>query len=397
MKELFEAGGLAGRLAANGLRYRFLRTLGRPGRPQAVSLEVTRRCVCRCVMCNIWKVPHAEPELSLREWVKLLSDPLLGDLRELDITGGEPFLRDDLVDLVTEVCRLKQTNLKRLRSIAITTNGVLTDRVLGAVEDMLRVTRGSGLGLVLVCALDAVGELHDQIRRHPGAWANVDRTIAGLADLRSSDPRLVVGIKTTVLPTNVHLLEVIEDYARERSLFTIISPAIVTAGRYLNSDREPDLRLDDEQRLQLAAFYEGGHTQWTYHGHSVARYLRTGRTERPCTCGFNYLFVRSNGDVFLCPLFDESVGNVGRAPLASLLALTQARRIRKRVGRVPECAHCTEPGLERYSLPYEGFTYLGELLRRVPGAFWRCTGIWGSTSTPRRQQASQTRFCGAGC
>ncbi len=76
MKEFSEAGRLAGRLAANGLRYRLLRTLGRAGRPQAVSLEVTRRCVCRCVMCNIWKVPHAEPELSLREWVELLADSL---------------------------------------------------------------------------------------------------------------------------------------------------------------------------------------------------------------------------------------------------------------------------------------------------------------------------------
>ena len=241
--------------------------------------------------------------------------------------------------------------------------------VLGAVEDMLRVTRGSGLGLVLVCALDAVGELHDRIRQYPGAWAHVERTIAGLVDLRDSNPGLVVGIKTTVLPTNVHLLEVIEDYARERGLFAIISPAIVTAGRYLNVDREPDLRLDDEQRLQLAAFYEGGHTQWTYHGHSVARYLRTGRAKRPCTCGFNYFFVRSNGDVFLCPLFEESVGNLGRAFLASLLASSEARRVRRLVGRAPECAHCTEPGLERYSLPCEGLAYLGELFRRGPRRF----------------------------
>ena len=126
---------------------------------------------------------------------------------------------------------------------------------------------------------------------------------------------------------------------------------------------------DVGKEVRLATFYEGDHTQWTYHGHSVARYLRTGRAERPCTCGFNYFFVRSNGDVFLCPLFDESVGNVGRAPLAALLASAQARRIRKRVGRAPECAHCTEPGLERYSLPYEGFTYLGELLRRGPRRF----------------------------
>ena len=49
-------------------------------------------------MCNIWKIPTQVPELSADEWLDLLSDDLFADLRELDITGGEPFLRKDLLD-----------------------------------------------------------------------------------------------------------------------------------------------------------------------------------------------------------------------------------------------------------------------------------------------------------
>jgi MoaA/NifB/PqqE/SkfB family radical SAM enzyme len=369
MKELFAAGRLAGRLVMNGLRYRCLRLLGRSGKPQAVSLELTHRCVCRCVMCNIWKVPQSESELSLKKWVELLSSRLLADLRELDITGGEPFLRDDLVSLINAVCRLKVTHLKRLRSVAITTNGVLTDRVISAVTDMLGVMRDHGLELVVVCALDAVGALHDQIRHYPGAWLNVDRSIAELVKLRSQNPNLVVGLKTTVLPLNVDELERIASYARDLGLFTIISPAILTPGRYLNLDRAPDLELSTEERLRLARFYEGGHCEWTYHARTVAGYLRTGRMSRPCTCGFNYFFVRSNGEVFLCPLFEESAGNLEHMPLASLLTSGEARRIRRRVGRAPECSRCTEPGLERYSLPCEGFAYLRALLEMKQRSF----------------------------
>jgi len=366
---MLPAGRLAVRLVRNGLRYQYLRLRGKPGRPQAISLEVTRRCVCHCVMCNIWKVPRQDPELSLDEWVDLLSDPLLADVRELDITGGEPFLRDDLVSLMIAVCRLKESRLKRLRSVAITTNGVLTHRVAPGVEEMLAVMSGYGLELVIVCALDAVGPLHDEIRRYPGAWPAVRQTIDELVGLRGEWPNLVVGVKTTVLPLNVDALEGIADYARERDLFTIISPAIVTPGRYLNVDRAPDLELSPAERLRLAAFYEGGHSEWTYHARTVAGYLRTGRVKRPCTCGFNYFFVRSNGEVYLCPLLDESAGNLRSKSLGDLLGSDRARRIRRQVGRAPQCAHCTEPGLERYSLPYQGFAYLGELARVGPRRF----------------------------
>jgi len=39
------------------------------------------------------------------------------------------------------------------------------------------------------------------------------------------------------------------------------------------------------------------------------------------------------------------------------------------MGKAPECARCTQPGLERYSLPYEGFAYLRTLFQLGPGAF----------------------------
>jgi MoaA/NifB/PqqE/SkfB family radical SAM enzyme len=320
-------------------------------------------------MCNIWKVPDSVPDLSLRRWVALLSSDLLSDLRELDITGGEPFLRDDLASLVDAVCVLKRTHLRRLRSIAITTNGVLTDRVLAMAQEMLQPMKRAGLELVMVCAVDGLGEVHDEIRRHDGAWAAVDTSVAGLIELRGSNPHLIVGLKTTILPQNVAELKKIADYARDRDLFTIISPAIVTKGRYLNPDRERYLTLSTADRARLVGFYEGPDFKWSYHAQALVGYLRTGRMEKPCTCGFNYLFIRSDGQVFLCPLFEESVGNALDASLEALFASDEAARIRRRVGRSPECSRCTEPGLERYSLPYEGFAYLGALFDLGPRSF----------------------------
>ena len=78
-------------LAARSLRYRYLKATGSPGRTEAMSLEVTQRCIAKCLMCNIWQMPVASPELEAVEWLKLLQSPILSELKELDVTGGRVF------------------------------------------------------------------------------------------------------------------------------------------------------------------------------------------------------------------------------------------------------------------------------------------------------------------
>ena len=154
---------LAGQLLYNGGRYRLLKGLRIPGRIQALSLEVTHHCICRCIMCNIWKIPHQVNELSMSDWVEVLESPSLTELVELDITGGEPFLKKDLYTFFDKIKSLKRKNLTKLKSIAITTNAILTQRVLETTEAILNSLEDTGIQLVLVCAMDAVDDLHDPL------------------------------------------------------------------------------------------------------------------------------------------------------------------------------------------------------------------------------------------
>lgn len=353
---------LAGRLLFNGLRYRALRLTGKPGRPQAVSLEITHRCIARCIMCNIWKIPASVPDLPLERWITLLSGDMLADLRELDITGGEPFIRSDLEEFFVQVAGLKRRRLRQLRSLAVTTNGFLGDRILTCVERILPLFAELDLELVMVCAMDAIGGLHEQIRNYPDAWRRVDETIQGLKRLRQRHGNLVIGLKTTVMPLNVGELDAISAYAAEHNLFTIISPCIITDARYLNPDRAADLVFSAVGRERMIAFYESDAFRWSYHADTVRRVLCGEPSDKPCSCGFNYFFVRSTGDVLPCPLIDTCIGNITEAPVEDLLGGRDAARFRRRAGRFPACSGCTEPGLERYALPYEGFHYL-RLLR----------------------------------
>jgi MoaA/NifB/PqqE/SkfB family radical SAM enzyme len=376
-KDISSVAGLSLRLLRNAVRFRGLKWTGRPGSPQAVSIEVTRRCIAKCKMCGIWRSPVSAPELSLTQWQEILSHPLLSDLRELDVTGGEPYLRDDLPAMISFVASLRRTNLSRLRSVAVTTNGLLTDRVLAASERMAGALARARLDLVIVCALDAVGPMHDQIRGVPGAWSRLEATLDGLDALRATAGNVILGIKTTVLPDNAGALVSIADYARARGLFTIISPFILTGGRYLNADLEQSLGFTPGQRSAMLEFYKSDGEGWDYHGRSLCEFLETGRMRRPCTCGFNYFFVRSTGELFLCPLLETPVGNVRDVDLRGLWEANEASRLRRGIGGYEECRRCTEPGLERYSLPYEGLAYLSLLPRLGARRFLRAHGHMG--------------------
>jgi len=346
------------RLAARAVRYRYLKATGRSTQPEALSIEVTRRCVARCVMCNIWKAPQNLPELAVDEWLDIIGSPVLSELKELDITGGEPFLRDDLVQLLLGIGRLKENFLPHLRSIAITTNGFLTQKILDDVAAVIAYLELNGISLVFACGMDAVGEVHDRIRNVTGGWARLHATIEGLKILRVEHPSLVIGLKTTVTSYNIDELEQICRYADDQGLFTIISPYILTANRYANLDKEEMLALSPADRDKLKDFYDSPRFRWSYYRTELLRFLETGRMEKPCSAGFNYFFIRSTGELFSCPIIASPLGKVTKTPLAELIRSSAAARFRRGISKFPECATCTEPGLERYALPFEGSHYL---------------------------------------
>ena len=97
------------RLLRNGMRLRYFRLSGRTAMPQAASIEITHHCIARCVMCNIWKIPAGVANLSIDDWLTLFKSPAMADLRDLDVTGGEPFLRNDLTDFFHGLCEIRHT------------------------------------------------------------------------------------------------------------------------------------------------------------------------------------------------------------------------------------------------------------------------------------------------
>jgi len=148
-----------------GLKNLVPRAIGYSLRPRWLWFGVTDRCNSRCIHCDIWRKEPVGNELTPEEIEEALSDPLFRDVRCILNAGGEPTLRDDFNEiLLAEHKALPNANL------TLSTNGLLPDRAMSAVEFAIQHNINLGVGL----SLDAVGEGHDLIRGVKGNFEKID-------------------------------------------------------------------------------------------------------------------------------------------------------------------------------------------------------------------------------
>ena len=115
----------------------------------------------RCKMCNIWKKEIKE-ELSVAQIGNFFQKAPY--FSWVGITGGEPFLRNDLLDIINVIVKYS----KRLCAIHIATNGYLTDNIKTVIGEARR--KYPKLKLVFTVSIDGPKSLHDDIRGVPGVW-----------------------------------------------------------------------------------------------------------------------------------------------------------------------------------------------------------------------------------
>ncbi len=361
-------------MIGNAIRFRYRGLRGIPWKPAALSLAVTNRCNSHCIMCSIWKNARDTPgmkslELSNQEIVDLLSKSLFSELVELDLTGGEPHLRDDLVDVVLGISHLRVKSLPKLRSIIITSNGFLTRQVISNYRDILYSLRDTNIELVSVTSIDGIGETHDLVRGTKGAFKLASETLNGLSELRREYPNLIPGIKTTILPQNAGVLNNILDLALSHNFFHIISPALFTEARFRNAEKRDELRLGPAENKKLLEFYSLDELKKSYFYSMFNSFLTTGQRRWVCTALYNYLFIDFDGKVYPCEIISEPIGNIKQQDIEDIWAGHHAQEWRQRIGKTGCCQTCHEPGAMRYSAFTEGLNYLRFLMKLGKAAY----------------------------
>jgi len=164
--------------------------------PTECVLAVTYACNARCTMCSIWQVKDY-PEISPSDYRFLPSS-----LRTINISGGEPYMRDDL----TELLQVVRSTCKDAR-IIISTNGLLTNKIIDVTSRCLE----QGIDVGVNVSIDGLSSVHDTIRGIEGAFKKAWETLEGLKKLGLSD----LGIAFTVSDENAHQLTELYDRSKE--------------------------------------------------------------------------------------------------------------------------------------------------------------------------------------
>lgn len=191
-------------------------------------------------MCNIWKDEHpVHQELTIDDLKNVfLREPLLKNLAEVGLTGGEPYLRGDLDEIVIFFIK----NFKKAK-VSINTNGLLGDRIC---EKTLAITKGispEDINRIRISfSVDGIKAVHDRVRGIPG---NYQKVLDIIGRLREGIPGIEYGITFTVLPDNYDQIWDVYLLSKELKVGFSFSIAQVSGIYYDNSEKNLSLYADD--------------------------------------------------------------------------------------------------------------------------------------------------------
>ncbi|UCH56872.1 MAG: radical SAM protein [Candidatus Bathyarchaeota archaeon] len=315
-------------------------------RPKMIAnFAVTYRCDSHCRTCNIWRIEGPErDELTLEEVRGLYESnrEFLSDVGYIQITGGEPFLRPDLPEIVSVI----HETLPRC-VLGAPTNGMEPDRIERATETIIECLGGQGFGVVV--SIDGLERTHDTIRGVDGSFRKAVETLRRLTALVDRYPGLRVVVGMTLTSENYDELLEVFLLARKYGARFSFRPINYSDIYYRNARDELSMReaagelLPAIQRLGRAVverygisaaaptlcYYQGA---IDYIRNPLKRWLR-------CSAATDSMFLDPYGNVYPCIFMDEKMGNIREAPMGKIWGSKEASVARLRImnGECPGC------------------------------------------------------------
>lgn len=292
-------------------------------------LHVTNRCNMRCRHCFV-DFNDPDKELDFRE-IKEISKRV-PDLIWLDIGGGEPFLRDDLEDVIS---------LFNFRELSIPTNGWLTGRIIEKVKKINLMSSGK---LIITLSLDGMQKTHDEIR-HPDAFERTIETCKRLKEIEG----LRIKFNTVLCERNCG--EIIDLMNFVRTLNPDFHSVLLLRGLA----RDPSMQLPSLERIKtlekdifrIQQSYNYGRTgilsriQKNYQRYKRDISLKTlGERKQviPCLAGKSHLVIWPSGDVSPCELLPP-IGNLRDTQFEGLMKCQEMQRAVSDIRN--GCCYCT--------------------------------------------------------
>lgn len=300
--------------------YKLFRTFGFPKiLPMNITLSVTGKCNSQCSTCNIWKKKIDKPELSLDEIDKTFIS--LGKIPVwFTMSGGEPFLRADFVD----ICKFAYKRCSP-KVINIPTNGIMHEIIPDKVEEIIR--ECSCTQIVVNLSIDEVGQRHDEIRGVKNNFEYAMKTYEKLRKIKANN--FTLGIHTVISNFNVdrfkeiynefnklspdsYITEIAEERVELNTVGTGITPSLEkysTAIDFLiGKIRKKNVDCPSMGTVSIFSKIQNSFRLLYYD--NVKKVLSKKTQIIPCYAGFTSVQISPIGDVWFCCIKAESVGNL---------------------------------------------------------------------------------------
>jgi MoaA/NifB/PqqE/SkfB family radical SAM enzyme len=312
------------KLAPKLINYKSARFFkAQPTLPASLTVSVTNQCNSRCKTCSIWSHynNHAElkkTEFKTEEFEKTF-EKFGGKVFWTTLSGGEPFLRRDIVKIFESLCKNCHPAI-----VNIPTNGLLSSTIEAQVKKMLELNFDTDLTLNI--SLDGVGEKHEKIRGISGNFAKMLDTYERVRKLKEEFPRFQVGIHTVISKHNIadavevyefaktlspdsYITEVAEHRTELFNLEDNITPDADSYAKFIE-ELSKHIRSDYLHSEKNVSKVTQGFRLEYYR--LAAQVLRENRQVIPCYAGFASCQITPFGDVWPCCIlgYDKSMGNL---------------------------------------------------------------------------------------
>ncbi len=316
--------------------------------PPFLILFINSICNQKCEHCFYWRNLNRRDDLTTEEMFALSRS--LGRIENLNLSGGEPFLRPEF----GEICR-QFIRHNKVRQIYVPTNGYFADRTVKQITETLK---EKSLDLfVAELSLDGVGEFHNKFRGSPGAFDKAMQTYDALVEIQKSDPRLRIHAISTATDINMDEIRRLTTYLFDRCpKMDHHNLALIRGDRKNPSLQGPSL-------TEYRKLYEYVQRLWLPREHGrygsvvepMLQWAKTRTSDRqtqviPCRAGVLTGVVYSNGDVSVCETH-APLGNLREKSFPEIWNSPEARQLRESIAN--KACYCTNEVFLWPSITYQ--------------------------------------------
>jgi MoaA/NifB/PqqE/SkfB family radical SAM enzyme len=284
--------------------------------PLYVVFFITNRCNANCKHCLLGSNEGPTDDLTIDEIEKISAS--MDDFLFLLPTGGQPFLRKDLAEIV----KIFHRN-NHVKNVGIPTNGTMTERTVEIARDVLESCPELDFGIDV--SIDALAEDHDEIRGVPGLFEKAVQTYRELKKLEKIYPKFNVNVETTVSAHNDDKLVPLHDFLikdlKVDTLFTLLTRGKPKdpSSKFFNIDKYEQysgiLKRDIRDRVLSGyhsfPFSDIINAKRLVRHNLIAKTVRENKYQTPCYAGRLGAAIFAQGDVLPCELHTDMImGNL---------------------------------------------------------------------------------------